>query len=144
MNKLEYSDLVKRKMKKLKKWLTEHYDLNTAKSILSEMMSDVKPISDSFVVFMAANNQMMRMGLPIRTYMKFTEKGEFISYIYPMAELEHLESLINEYTRHLEQDKDDWSKNMYEVQYSAGKETYNMDLKEAIQFRFPQGNSSDD
>ena len=112
--------------------------------MFSEMMSDVKPISDSFVVFMAANNQMMRMGLPIRTDMKFTEKGEFISYIYPMAELEHLESLINEYTRHLEQDKDDWSKNMYEVQYSAGKETYNMDLKEAIQFRFPQSNGSND
>lgn len=40
MNKLEYSDLVKRKMIKLKKWLTEHYDSDTAKSILSEMMAD--------------------------------------------------------------------------------------------------------
>jgi len=46
MNKLEYSDLVKRKMKKLKKWLTEHYDLNTAKSILSEMMSDADRLKE--------------------------------------------------------------------------------------------------
>ncbi len=40
MNKLEYSDLVKRKMKKLKEWLAEHYDLDTAVRILSEMMTD--------------------------------------------------------------------------------------------------------
>ena len=46
LNKLEYSNLVKRKMKKLKKWLTEHYDLNTAKSILSEMMSDADRLKE--------------------------------------------------------------------------------------------------
>lgn len=46
MNKLEYSDLVKRKMIKLKKWLTEHYDLDTAKSILSEMMADADRLKE--------------------------------------------------------------------------------------------------
>ena len=46
MNKLEYSDLVKRKMIKLKKCLTEHYDLDTAKSILSEMMADADRLKE--------------------------------------------------------------------------------------------------
>jgi len=46
MNKLEYSDFVKRKMIKLKKWLTEHYDLDTAKSILSEMMADADRLKE--------------------------------------------------------------------------------------------------
>ncbi len=46
MNKLEYSDLVKRKMIKLKKWLTEHYDLDTAKNILSEMMADADRLKE--------------------------------------------------------------------------------------------------
>ena len=104
--------------------------------MFSEMMSDDKHVSDSFTVFMAANNQMMKMGLPISTDMKFSEKGEFIAYIYPMAELEPLESIIKEYNRHLEQDKDDWLKDMYELQYAGWKETYNMDLREAIQLRF--------
>ena len=104
--------------------------------MFSEMMSDDKHVSDSFTVFMAANNQMMKMGLPISTDMKFSEKGEFIAYIYPMAELEPLESIIKEYNRHLEQDKDDWLKDMYELQYAGWKKTYNMDLREAIQLRF--------
>lgn len=33
-------------MIKLQKWLTEHYDLNTAKSILSEMMSDADRLKE--------------------------------------------------------------------------------------------------
>ena len=111
--------------------------------IFSEIMSDDKNVSDSFTVFMAANNQLTRMGLPISTDMKFTEKGEFISYSYPMPELMPLENLIKEYNRHLEQDKDDWVKDMYELSYAAGKKTYNMYLEEAIGYRFPKDDNSD-
>ncbi len=46
MNDLDYSDLVKRKMKKLKKWLTERYDLDTAKRILSEMLTDADRLKE--------------------------------------------------------------------------------------------------
>ena len=40
MNKLEYSALVKKKMKALKKWLTEHFGEDTAKKVLTGIMDD--------------------------------------------------------------------------------------------------------
>ena len=40
MNKLEYSALVKKKMKALKEWLTEHFGEDTAKAVLSGITDD--------------------------------------------------------------------------------------------------------
>ena len=40
MKKLEYSPIVRNKLRDLKKWLTEQFDDVTAKRILSEMTSD--------------------------------------------------------------------------------------------------------
>ena len=40
MNKLEYSALVKKKMKALKKWLTEHFGEDTAKKVLIGITDD--------------------------------------------------------------------------------------------------------
>ena len=42
MNKLEYSPLVKKKMKLLKEWLAEHFDEAIAKKILTEMIADAE------------------------------------------------------------------------------------------------------
>lgn len=42
MNKIEYSPLVKGKMKKLQAWLVEHFDRKTAQKVLSEMISDIE------------------------------------------------------------------------------------------------------
>ena len=40
MNKLEYSALVKKKMKALKKWLAEHFGEDTAKKVLTGITDD--------------------------------------------------------------------------------------------------------
>ena len=40
MNKLVYSPIVRKKMKEIKSWLTEHFDEDTAKSVLSGMTTD--------------------------------------------------------------------------------------------------------
>lgn len=40
MNKLEYSALVKKKMKALKKWLTDHFGEDTAKKVLTGITDD--------------------------------------------------------------------------------------------------------
>jgi len=42
MNRLEYSPLVKKKMKSLKGWLTEHFDEDVAGKVLTEMISDAE------------------------------------------------------------------------------------------------------
>lgn len=46
MNKLEYSALVTEKLKNLKNRLTENYDSNTAKRILSEIMADADRLKE--------------------------------------------------------------------------------------------------
>lgn len=46
MNKLEYSALVKEKLKKLKGWLTEHYDPDTAGRVLSGMLADADRLKE--------------------------------------------------------------------------------------------------
>jgi plasmid stabilization system protein ParE len=46
MNKLEFSPLVKTKLKILKGWLTEHYGEEKAKKVLTEMASDVEILID--------------------------------------------------------------------------------------------------
>lgn len=43
--RIEFSNLVKTKLRHLKNWLIEHYDLKTAKRILSEMLSDIETLS---------------------------------------------------------------------------------------------------
>ena len=42
MNKLEFSLLVKKKMKSLKGWLTEHFDEDVAGKVLTGMISDAE------------------------------------------------------------------------------------------------------
>ena len=42
MNKLEFSPLVKKKMKSLKGWLTEHFDEDVAGKVLTGMISDAE------------------------------------------------------------------------------------------------------
>ena len=47
MKKLEYSPLVKKKMKSLKQWLVEHFDEETSKRVLVGITSDVDHLSDN-------------------------------------------------------------------------------------------------
>ena len=42
MNKLEFSPLIKKKMKSLKGWLTEHFDEDVAGKVLTGMISDAE------------------------------------------------------------------------------------------------------
>ena len=46
MSKLEFSPLVKTKMKMLKQWLTEHYGEEKARKVLTEMISDAEILID--------------------------------------------------------------------------------------------------
>ena len=39
-NKLEYTQIVKEKLLKLKKWLTQHHDVDTAKKVLAGILLD--------------------------------------------------------------------------------------------------------
>jgi plasmid stabilization system protein ParE len=47
MKKLEYSPLVRNKLKSLKKWLIEHFDEETSKDILTGIISDADLLSDN-------------------------------------------------------------------------------------------------
>ncbi len=47
MKKLEYSPLVRNKMKSLKQWLVEHYDEETAIKVLAGITSDADHLSDN-------------------------------------------------------------------------------------------------
>ncbi|MCR5651036.1 MAG: type II toxin-antitoxin system RelE/ParE family toxin [Lachnospiraceae bacterium] len=46
MKKLEYSPLVRNKLKALKEWLIEHFDEETALSVLAGIVSDADLLSD--------------------------------------------------------------------------------------------------
>ena len=47
MKKLEYSPLVRNKLKALKKWLVEHFDEETALNVLTGITSDADLLSDN-------------------------------------------------------------------------------------------------
>ena len=47
MRKIEYSPLVKNKMKNLKNWLIEHFDEETAAKVLTGIVSDSNLLKDN-------------------------------------------------------------------------------------------------
>ena len=47
MNKLEFSPLVLKKLKNLKRWLSEHFDIDTANEVIEGILSDMSILKEN-------------------------------------------------------------------------------------------------
>ena len=110
----------------------------TVSFLCSELMSDDEKVTKAVIALLATNKHLKKMGLPIYVNSAYTEEGQYINYNYPLPSLMSLSGVINEYNVHLEKDKDEWEKEEYLKYYEMNKESYNISIKDEIEFRYPQ------